>query len=143
MFSDTMTTLVTIFYILICLFLIGVVLLQQGRGSVGSTFGGGGQTAFGAAGAGNFLTKLTTGCAILFIALSGYLSWKSSSKTRGHAEQMKQIEAENIKKVAKAEAAAEAKKKAEQAAAADPAINEPTLSAPAEESPVPVEPTGH
>lgn len=47
-------------HIVVCLFLIGVVLLQQGKGADLSVFGGGGtQAAFGARGATTLLHKLT------------------------------------------------------------------------------------
>lgn len=55
-------------HILTCLFLIMVVLLQQGKGADLSVFGGGGtMTAFGARGAASLLHKLTVGGFILFI----------------------------------------------------------------------------
>ncbi|MBX7144442.1 MAG: preprotein translocase subunit SecG [Oligoflexia bacterium] len=59
-------------HFLLCLALIGLVLLQQGKGaSMGATFGGANsQTVFGAAGAGNVLTKITTGIAIAFMCTS-------------------------------------------------------------------------
>jgi preprotein translocase subunit SecG len=54
-----------------CLFLIVVVLLQTGKGAdMGAVLGGGSQTLFGASGAGNLLTKLTTGMAITFMTTS-------------------------------------------------------------------------
>ncbi len=67
--------LVTI-YIIVCLFLILVVLLQQGKGAdIAGAFGGGGsQTAFGARGATTFLHKLTTFAFIGFVVLSMLLS---------------------------------------------------------------------
>jgi preprotein translocase subunit SecG len=56
---------------LVCLVLIGLVLLQQGKGAdVGAAFGGGSNTLFGASGAGSFIGRLTTGIAILFMACS-------------------------------------------------------------------------
>lgn len=65
------------FYILLtvhlslCIVLIGLVLLQQGKGAdMGATLGGGSNTLFGAAGATAFITKLTTGVAIAFMATS-------------------------------------------------------------------------
>lgn len=59
-------------HIVVCLFLIGVVLLQQGKSAdLAGAFGGqGSQTAFGPRGAANLLTKLTTYAAILFMVLS-------------------------------------------------------------------------
>jgi len=58
-------------HVLSCIFLIVVVLLQTGKGAdMGAVLGGGSQTLFGASGAGNLLTKLTTGMAITFMATS-------------------------------------------------------------------------
>lgn len=70
-----MYTFLIILHVIVALFLVLVVLLQTGKGSaMGSAFGGGGggasQTMFGSAGAGNFLTKLTTGAAIIFMITS-------------------------------------------------------------------------
>ena len=67
-----MVALVVILHVIICLFLIGVVLLQQGKSAdLAAAFGGqGSQTAFGPRGAANLLTKLTTWSAILFMLTS-------------------------------------------------------------------------
>ena len=67
-----MTTLLTIFHVIVCLFLILVVLLQQGKGADWSgAFGGGGtQNTFGARGAGTVLSHATTAAAILFMLTS-------------------------------------------------------------------------
>jgi preprotein translocase subunit SecG len=72
-----MAAAITTLHIVACIFLIAVVLLQRGRGAqVGAVFGGGGGgTMFGARGAGNFLTKLTTGAAIIFMLTSLSLSY--------------------------------------------------------------------
>jgi preprotein translocase subunit SecG len=59
-------------HVIICLFLIGVILLQQGKSAdLAGAFGGqGSQTAFGPRGAANLLTRLTTWSAILFMVTS-------------------------------------------------------------------------
>ena len=77
-------TLVTILHVFACLFLVLVVLLQTGKGAeMGAVFGGGGsQTIFGASGAGNLLTKLTTATAIVFFITSLTLAWSSLARTR-------------------------------------------------------------
>jgi len=55
-------------HILVCVFLIFVVLLQQGKGADLSVFGGGTtQTAFGARGATTLLHKLTVGSFLIFV----------------------------------------------------------------------------
>ncbi|MCB9667754.1 MAG: preprotein translocase subunit SecG [Myxococcales bacterium] len=78
-----MFTALAIFYVFICMFLILVVLLQAGKGGgMGSAFGGTTQTVFGGAGASDFLTRLTSVCAALFMILSATLSYMSS----GHGE---------------------------------------------------------
>ncbi|HJQ85472.1 MAG TPA: preprotein translocase subunit SecG, partial [Candidatus Binatia bacterium] len=66
-------------HVVACLFLIVVVLLQTGKGAdMGAVFGGGSQTLFGSSGAGNFLTKLTTGTAIAFMLTSLILTYAST-----------------------------------------------------------------
>ena len=71
-----MSILISIVHIIVCLILILVVLLQSGKGAdLAGAFGGGGsQTAFGARGTATFLTKLTTGAAIVFMITSLSLS---------------------------------------------------------------------
>jgi len=67
---------IPVIHVFACLFLIVVVLLQTGKGAdMGAVFGGGSQTLFGSSGAGNFLTKLTTGTAIAFMVTSLILTW--------------------------------------------------------------------
>ena len=63
---------VVILHIIVSLFLIGVVLLQQGKSAdLAGAFGGqGSQTAFGPRGAANLLTKLTAYSAICFMLTS-------------------------------------------------------------------------
>ncbi|RMG40376.1 MAG: preprotein translocase subunit SecG [Candidatus Dadabacteria bacterium] len=57
---------------ILCVILIGLVLIQQGKGAdMGATLGGGGSdTLFGATGATSFITKVTTGVAIAFMFTS-------------------------------------------------------------------------
>lgn len=63
---------VIVLHVIVCLFLIGVVLLQQGRSAdLAGAFGGqGSQTAFGPRAAANVLTRLTTWSAIIFMLTS-------------------------------------------------------------------------
>jgi preprotein translocase subunit SecG len=67
-----MVILIVILHVIVSLFLVGVVLLQQGKSAdLAAAFGGqGSQTAFGPRGAANLLTKLTTWSAILFMLTS-------------------------------------------------------------------------
>jgi preprotein translocase subunit SecG len=67
-----MFTLMVILYVMICIFLILVVLVQQGRGAdIAGAFGAGGsQQSFGPRGAATFLHKLTTGFFVAFVAVA-------------------------------------------------------------------------
>ncbi len=74
-------------HVVVCLFLIGVVLLQQGKSAdLAGAFGGqGSQTAFGPRGAANLLTKLTTYAAILFMLISIALTILLSRASGDHS----------------------------------------------------------
>jgi len=77
-----MSLVLTILHVIACLFLIGIVLLQQGKGAdMGAVFGGSSATIFGSGGAGNFLTRLTTGTAIVFMVTSLGLTYFSARST--------------------------------------------------------------
>lgn len=68
-------TLLIVLHIAVCAFLIFVILLQPGKADGGVTFGGSSsQTIFGSKGAGNFLTKTTSVCAVLFLLTSFILT---------------------------------------------------------------------
>lgn len=75
--------LVVTLHIVACVFLIGVVLLQQGKSQdLASAFGGGGsQTAFGPRGSANVLSKATTILAGAFMVTSLALSVLRPTRT--------------------------------------------------------------
>lgn len=76
-------TLLSIVHVLVCLFLILVVLLQQGRGGgIGPSLGGASAQVFGGRGAGNILTRITAACAVIFMATSMSLAYLSSAGDR-------------------------------------------------------------
>ncbi len=76
-------TLLNVLHVFVCFFLILVVLLQQGRGGgLGSAFGGATAQVIGGRGAGNFLTRLTAICAVIFMATSISLAYLSSAGDR-------------------------------------------------------------
>jgi preprotein translocase subunit SecG len=83
-----MVTLLWIVYILDCLLLIGIILLQPGEGGdLAAAFGGASsQTAFGARGSATFLQKLTTALAVLFMLLSIVLVVVTNLKQRNIME---------------------------------------------------------
>ena len=77
-----MMILVTIVHVIACVILVLTVLLQAGKGAdIGAVFGGASTTIFGSSGAGNFLTRLTTGAAIVFMATSLTLTYGSTHST--------------------------------------------------------------
>lgn len=63
---------VVVVHVIVSLFIIGVILLQQGRSAdLAGAFGGqGSQTAFGPRAAANVLTRLTTWSAVIFMCTS-------------------------------------------------------------------------
>lgn len=65
-------TVVVVVHVLVSLGLIGLIMIQQGKGAeAGASFGGGAsQTVFGSQGSGNFLTKTTKYLAIIFFSTS-------------------------------------------------------------------------
>ena len=77
-----MDTIISAIHVIAAISLILTVLLQAGKGAaMGSGLGAGSsQTMFGSSGAGNFLTKVTTGIAILFMVTSLTLAVFSTQK---------------------------------------------------------------
>ncbi|PHR27569.1 MAG: preprotein translocase subunit SecG [Desulfotalea sp.] len=74
-----MDTLLTILHISVCLFLVGIVLLQHGKGAdIGASFGGSSQSLFGTEGPLPLLNKITTAVAIIFMLTSVSLAYISS-----------------------------------------------------------------
>jgi len=67
-------------HIFVSIALIGIVLLQSGKGAeMGASFGAGGsQTVFGATGGNTFMNRLTTGAAVIFMLTSLTLAHLSS-----------------------------------------------------------------
>lgn len=74
-----MTIALTILHVIVSLFMIAVVLLQSGKGAeMGASFGSSGsQSVFGAGGGTSFLSKMTTGAAIIFMLTSLTLAYVS------------------------------------------------------------------
>jgi len=71
-------------HVITCLFLILVVLLQQGKGADLSVFGGGStQAAFGARGAATFLHKMTVAGFVAFIFTTMSIGFLQSSGRQG------------------------------------------------------------
>jgi preprotein translocase subunit SecG len=79
-----MVQVVLAVHVTVCISLVILILLQQGKGAeVGAVFGGSSNTVFGASGAGNVLTRTTSALAVLFFATSLYLAYTSSERASG------------------------------------------------------------
>ncbi len=71
-----------ILHVLVSAILIGMVLLQKGKGAdIGAAFGGASQTVFGPRGTQSFLAKLTTSAAIIFMFTSLGLALTTTKKS--------------------------------------------------------------
>ena len=81
------TTLIIVAHVLIALGIIGLVLLQHGKGAdMGSGFGGGASASlFGATGSANFLSRATAALATVFFITSLGLAYLASEKPRTQA----------------------------------------------------------
>ncbi len=76
-----MNTILLIVHVIVSLALILIVLLQTGKGAeMGASFGGSNQTVFGSRGSATFMSKITTGAAILFMVTSLSLAYLSSQR---------------------------------------------------------------
>ena len=104
-----MMTFLTALHVIVCVFLILVVLLQAGKGGgMGIAFGGGGsQTVFGSSGAGNFLTRLTSITALIFLVTSLGLAHYSSQQDSRRLQKLAERQA--AEKKAEADRAAKLK----------------------------------
>jgi preprotein translocase subunit SecG len=79
-----MVSVVVVIHIVVCISLVIVILLQQGKGAeVGAVFGGSSQTVFGASGAGGVLVKVTAALATTFFLTSIYLAYASTQRVTG------------------------------------------------------------
>lgn len=88
-----METVILAVHIVIALTLIGLILIQQGKGAdAGAAFGGGGggggasASVFGSQGSGNFLSKTTAVLATVFFVTSLFLSYLSGQVSAEKAE---------------------------------------------------------
>jgi preprotein translocase subunit SecG len=82
-----MIYLFTVLHVVVCFVLIGIILLQPGKGAdLAGAFGGqGSQTAFGPRGTVNILTKVTTWAAIIFATTSISLTVLVARHSTGHS----------------------------------------------------------
>ena len=81
---ETWLNMVIALHVLVALAIIGLVLLQHGKGAdMGSGFGGGASSSlFGATGSANFLSRATAVLATLFFLTSLGLAYLATHKTK-------------------------------------------------------------
>lgn len=98
--------------VIVSLLLIIVILLQEGKKGMGSVFGGSSGSVFGARGAGNLLTKVTSVLAFLFMLNSVWLAHLSSDS--GSVVQSTDSVGLQVEEAVKEEVKKEAVKKVEE-----------------------------
>jgi len=120
---DTWLNVVIGLHVLVALAIIGLVLLQHGKGAdMGSGFGGGASSSlFGATGSANFLSRATAVLATLFFLTSLGLAYLATNKPRSGG----------VLDAVKKEMTAPAKPAAESPAAEKPAAEKPSAQTPA------------
>ena len=94
-----MSLILTVLVVVSAILMVGVILLQQGKGAeLGAAFGRGAQGGlFGATGAANFLTRTTKWLAVLFLGSALTLSlFVSDSGREGVLEELRRGQAESV-----------------------------------------------
>ena len=91
-------------HILIGIAIIGLVLLQHGKGAdMGAAFGGGSSgSLFGATGSANFLSRTTAALATVFFLTSLGLSYIATNRTQEPTSVMERVEQQPAKSVEQA-----------------------------------------
>lgn len=94
-------TVLLIVLVCVALALIGLVLIQQGKGAdAGASFGGGAsQTVFGGAGSGNFLTKSSWLLAAVFFVVCVALAYIAREKASGGEFSFEEAPQEKVEQV--------------------------------------------
>lgn len=82
-FEEKMETIVTVIHVIATLAVVGLVLLQHGKGAdMGAAFGSGASgSLFGVSGSSNFLSRATAICVAIFFATSLSLAYLASHRS--------------------------------------------------------------
>ncbi len=93
-----METVLVVIHLLLAIGLVGLVLIQHGKGAdMGAAFGSGASaTVFGSAGAANFLSRTTAILAALFFLTSLALAWFAMQKGEQESLLERQAAAEQV-----------------------------------------------
>ena len=91
-------TAILVFHVIVALAVIGLVLLQHGKGAdMGSGFGGGSSgSLFGASGSANFLSRATAVLATVFFLTSLALAYLATHKPRAGGGVMDAVKTEPV-----------------------------------------------
>ncbi|MGB7817092.1 MAG: preprotein translocase subunit SecG [Methylotenera sp.] len=95
-----MENLVTIIHVLAAAGVIGLVLLQHGKGAdMGAAFGSGASgSLFGVSGSSNFMSKATAICVTIFFATSLTLAYMTSHRAgNGSVVKVQEVKSEAVK----------------------------------------------
>ncbi len=91
-------TLIAIVHLLLCIFLIVLVLIQDFKGGAMGVFGGGGsQSVFGASGGGNFLITLTKWVSLTLLATVLGISFISQSGKSVFEKEDQTVKTQDVK----------------------------------------------
>jgi len=125
-----MTIVLVTLHVIVSVALIAIVLLQSGKGAeMGASFGASGsQSVFGAGGGNTFMSKLTTGAAIIFMLTSLTLAYRS-----GHTGTSSIMSGMSAPKAAPQQQSMPSQQPAQEKPAAAPA----TPSQPVQQAPAP------
>ncbi len=94
---ETWLSVILVFHVLVALAVIGLVLLQHGKGAdMGSGFGGGSSgSLFGASGSANFLSRATAVLATVFFLTSLGLAYLATHKPKATGGVMDAVKTES------------------------------------------------
>ncbi len=88
-----MYALILVVHILVALFMIGVILLQGGRGGLGEALGGAAAQSLFGGGANTVMTRITAVCAGLFMVTCVSLAMLSTARGRSVIDRLPEIPA--------------------------------------------------
>ena len=133
-----MIILIVVFHVIVCLFLIAVILLQAGRGQGLSwgVFGGSPQSILGTKTA-SFLSRVTTGCAIVFLFTCIFLNIIETRKSKSLITSQQQVSQLDFSKIK--QALEEAEKTKESGKTTAQPIEKSVPETPQEKSTLPID----
>ena len=123
------TNIIIVLHVLVALAIIGLVLLQHGKGAdMGSGFGGGASgSLFGATGSANFLSRSTAVLATIFFLLSLALAYLATNRPRESGSVVDRVPASAQPAAPKEEKKAPAAEKKEAPAQGAPGAKDRTV----------------